>query len=733
MAEPNSPSQKSVQVDDQIDLQELFAQLLARAHWVIVAALLGAIIGWFRGQLPPNVFEASTMVQVESSEERIPLPSELVGNLLTGFRENSDHLATEILVIRSRLVLQPVVEKLNAQTVVIPATMPWIGAILQRRNLPIVDGLVGIEYARAGESIEAAIIDATRGLASTRFDLRILDRQSYIVKFPGEVELQGTLGQPLSLLEGGALLVTEINAPAGREYTIFQEPARKSVDRISSGLSIQEIGTTNVLRFSFRGAEPRRTVAVLNAIVEEYMSQDLNRRSVEIDRSIDFIEEQLRTTSQQLQEATTELSEFQRMRQINELSVNTQQLLDAAVAAEARLEELSFKKDQLLEVLTGNHPEILTIEAEEANITERLRGIQDALSRVPQVEQELARLVRRVERQEFLEQQLTERIEQLRVVRAGTVGNIRVLGPAETARLVGPDRRTPVAIGAAAGLVLSMTIIWSVNLLRRGVEGMQDLEKLGLPLFATVNKVKGLKGVTSASDAYGLALKDQANVAVESIRALRTGVKYLLSAKQTNSLMVTSCEAGDGKSFIALNLAIVTGKSGARVLLIDADLRRGQLRRYFGVKGTDAGLSEWLSGTENANIQHMKEANIDFLSTGRLPLAPAELLESEKLGALISELGETYDFVIVDAPPALAVSDPAIIGANVGMTLLVVRHLHTTPGEIVAAERNLAASGVSISGVVLNQFDEARSRYRSYGQKYGYYFAGYRNSYRSDV
>lgn len=727
-----SPSVSSDEDDGEIDLKDIGAQLFARKFWIIVMVLVGAAIGAFRGQLPPDIFEASAVVQIEQRSHRIALPSELIGEILTGNASESSALSTEVHIIRSRFVLEPVVNSLNLNTTVVPATVPVVGDILQRWHLPLVDGLLGQEYVRPGEGIDAVLTDLDPNHVSESFLIRITGPDNYSVHLPGDVTRQGEVGVPLDLPEGGEVLVTEINAPEGREFTVRERPLRSSIRSIKSALSIRERGSTGIVDFRYQSGDVAEAVAVLNAVIDEYISQNRRRQSAEIDRSIQFIEDQLVDISEEVDAANEALAEFRQDRQMEELSIGTQELLEAGVAIETRLEELAFEKEQLLQVLTINHPDVQRIEVEETRLQDRLEGIREDLADVPEVERDLAQLVQRVERSQALEQQLTERVEQLRVLRASAVGNIRVLEPAEVADLVGPDRRQPIAIGAGLGFVISVALILALNFMRRGVEDAREIESLGLPLFATVNKSKALVGKGAGDPEYGLVQHDPGDITVEALVGLRTGLKFAMASAGSNSLMITSCAPSDGKSFIALNLAMVAGKAGSRVLLIDADMRRGFLRRYFKYDRKHKGLSDVLSGSDDTHIRHFDKDAVDFLATGRFPPNPSELLDGRRFDEFLAAVNEDYDLVIIDAPPVLAVADAAIIGQHVGMSMLVVRHLNTTSAEIQSAQKGLSTSGVRLSGAILNQFDQERSRYGRYGQRYGHYYGGYRYSYRTD-
>ncbi len=725
--EPKAPDDS----ESELDLRDLLAQIRAKIWFIAALTVVAAIIGTFFGQIPPSVFRSSTVLQIEQRADRIVLPEELIGNLLTGNLSGSSGLATEAHIIRSRIVLEPIIDDLDLRTEVAPQLLPFVGGVFYQRNIPFVSQFLPKQYARPGEFLEAAL-DVPDARAGARYIVRITGDGVFSVETPDNDLVQGQVGQRLGLPGGGSLLVEDFKAASGRMFYVSRSPLRNTVASIAERLGIRERDNTGIVDFSLTGLDGPETVVVLNAIVQEYIYQNLLRSSEEIDNSLEFIEEQLDESRRESKRATDALAEFRRDRQVNELSADTQQLLENALELEGQLEEVQFRKEQLLLVLTENHPDVQQLVVQEARLQERLQEAASGLSVVPEFEQELARLVARVERSQMLEQQLLARLEQLGILKASTVSNIRVLEPAEVAAWAGPDRRMPIVFGAVIGLALAVALVLGRNFFRQGIEDAREIEALGIPLFATIGKSELLVGKAASSPEYGLALFQPNDMAVEALRGLRTGLKFALGSSGSNSIMITSCAPADGKSFVSLNLALLYGQMGARVLLIDADMRRGFLRRYFKVEKKHLGLSDFLSGTTEHCIEHFPKEKIDVLFSGQFPPNPAELLENPNFDDLLTTAEEFYDIVIVDAPPSLSVSDPTIIGQKVGMSMLVARHLVTTPGDIQAAIKTLTTSGVKLSGVILNQYDESRSRYGRYGGKYYYSYGGYKYAYKTD-
>lgn len=706
------------------DLMSLLTQLWVRKWLVLALTVLGATVGTVIGQLPPNEYRTTALVQIEQRSSGITLPTELIGELMMG-REQSNSLETEIHVIRSRLILDRVVDDLRLDIEVIPERAPYVGDVLMRRSLPVIDGLLSARYARLGDRIAVDGFDPPPGVEAV--ELTILPGGQARVTLPDGATAEGAVPGPIAIPGGGSLNVARLEAPPGRVYTVARRSHRLAANEIRGGLTVRPRGFTGIVDFTLTGTSRDNIIGILNSVIDNYQDQDLRRRSAEIDQSIAFIETQQPEIRIQLAQATEALQSFRRNRQQEELSRSTQDLLRRILEIETRLEEISFRKEQTLRRVTENHPDYRVLIDEETVLRDRLEVLRADLADVPETERELAALVEQAERMRQLELQLTSRIEQLRVLRASTVSNVRILERAEAAPHIGPDRRRPILLGALAGFALAALWLFARNYLRHGIDDIRTLEQMGLSLFATIERVPALAGVKASDPRYGVVLDQNDGTAAEAFRSLRTGIRFSLAAAGAKSLMITSCAPGDGKSFVSLNLALVSGKAGARVLLIDADMRRGFLRQYFGTPRNGPGLSDLLSGESDLDrLLHRHDASgIDFLPSGRYPPNPAELLAGPLFTQFLSYAENDYDLVIVDAPPVLAVTDPAIIGQQVGMSLLVIRHLVTTPAEVQLAVRSLGNTGITLSGVVLNQYDLRRSRYGAYGTRYGYYGGGY--------
>ena len=237
---------------------------------------------------------------------------------------------------------------------------------------------------------------------------------------------------------------------------------------------------------------------------------------------------------------------------------------------------------------------------------------------------------------------------------------------------------------------------------------MRSKPNTGLPVFSTIplsaaqaNIAK--RRLTGATGVRLLAIEHPDDLAVESLRSLRTAMQFAMLESPNNRVMITGATPGVGKSFVTANFAALMAAAGKRTLLIDADLRRGHMHQYFGLQ-RHGGLSELIAGslTVQQTVHRQVVPNLDFLATGQLPPNPAELLVSDSFKTTLERLSEQYDLVVIDTPPVLVAADTATVATHAGTVLLVARAepvdhgrtqgKHASPGDWAARLRPACCS-----------------------------------------
>lgn len=214
----------------------------------------------------------------------------------------------------------------------------------------------------------------------------------------------------------------------------------------------------------------------------------------------------------------------------------------------------------------------------------------------------------------------------------------------------------------------------------------------------------------------------------EAFKSLRTNLKFLAMGKSCKKIIMTSAIPGEGKSSVAINLAVSLADAGSRVLLMDCDLRKPILHRYLKLdKSSYKGLTNILSGgVLTESIVNMKSLNLHVIIADAIPPNPAELLGSGRMKILVEELEKHYDYIIFDTPPVSVVTDAAVLSQYADGVILVIRQNHATYDEVALAKKNLDTVHANILGAVLNDFNT-----KSADKESGYYYS-YNYDYSND-
>jgi tyrosine-protein kinase Etk/Wzc len=289
---------------------------------------------------------------------------------------------------------------------------------------------------------------------------------------------------------------------------------------------------------------------------------------------------------------------------------------------------------------------------------------------------------------------------------------------------VKPKKVIVVIGGTFLGAFLAVAFIFLRQLLNRGVEDPADIEELGLPVYASIplseqERAASLKGLHRHSDGrqHLLAVNDPADLATEALRSLRTSLHFARLEAKNNLLMISGSSPDAGKTFVSANLAAVIAQAGQKVLLIDADMRKGSQHKVLGGQAEN-GLSELIAGQIDLARAVRSVEGLDklhFIARGKVPPNPSELLMNAGFTAFLQQVLPLYDLVIIDTPPILAVTDAAVIGHHAGTALLVVRFGMNQAREVALAKQRFEQNGVQIKGAIFNAVEKRSAGYYSYG------------------
>lgn len=717
--------------DDAIDIAS-YLDFLIEHRWLIASiAFTVTVLGVAYALIAKPVYQSNILVQVEDSAGS---SASILGDMASLFDVKTAATA-EMEVIRSRMVVTQAVENMHLDIVVRPKHFPLIGAFIARQNKGLSEpGLFGLGgYVWAAEKAEVSLFNVPQEFENEPFTLVANGRDGFRLKnTDADIDSAGRIGEPLSIkTPAGAieLQVDRLAANAGAQFSLTRLPQLQKVEELQENLKIAERGKqSGVIGVSLEGTDALQTTAILNEIGREYIRQNVERKSEEAEKSLVFLDQQLPELKKELERSESKYNQLRNSRGTIDLTEEAKTALQQSVLASTKMVELRQKKQELSIRFQESHPAIETINEQMKALSSDIAAVDTKIRQLPSVEQEVLRLMRDVKVNTELYTSLLNTAQQLRLVKASKVGNARLLDKAVVPlRPIKPKRSIVVALSALIGIFLGVVGAYIKKSLYGGIDDPHEIEeRLGLPISATIphsaTQQKLYLQIENKHKTVSVLANDDPNDhAVESLRSFRTSLQFSMLEADNNIIMITGPTPGVGKSFVSVNFATVLASAGKKVLLIDGDLRKGYLHRYFGLERKD-GLSEAIASMEtiDAALHRNVVENVDFLATGTLPPKPAELMAHPNFSALLKNLASQYDYLVIDTAPVLAVSDSMIVGRHAGTAFNIVRGGINTIGEIEESVKRFNGAGVSITGVVFNDLKPRVSRY-GYGSRYGKY------------
>jgi tyrosine-protein kinase Etk/Wzc len=720
--------------NEEIDLLGLFGTLID--HKWLIAAVTGAFMltGAAYAVLATPVYQANALLQVEAKKNDLLGFSDIGGML--GKESPS---ATEIELIQSRYVIGKTVDNLKLDIVVQPMYFPVVGEFLARRFQKtnpgaIAEPLLGLDsFAWGGESLKIFKLDLPDGQLGKKLTLTVGEHDHFtLVDEDDQVLAAGQVGQLIEQ-NGVAFQIEELRAKPGTRFRVIRNARLTSILDYQENLDVVERGKeSGMIGLALESTDPDQAIKILNQIAAIYVRQNVERTSAEAAQSLAFLKEQLPEVKKDLEKAGKALNEYQTRSKSVDITLETKAILDQIVGLDTSISELKLQQAEMDRKFTRQHPAYRALLTQIGELTSKQQSLASRVEGLPSTQQELLSLTRDVEVGTAIYTQLLNKSQELDVMRAGTVGNVRLIDTADVNyfKPIKPKKILIVLIATLLGGFLAVALVLLRKALNRGLESPEAIEQLGLPVYASIpysplqkveeDKITRGRGRTNAESSL-LAISHPTDLAVEALRSLRTSLHFAMLEAPNNRIMISGPSPEVGKTFVSVNLAAVIAQTGQRVLLIDVDMRRGYLHKVLGVPAKD-GLSDILSNqcTLESAIHKTAIENLDIISRGQIPPNPSELLMHRNLTELLSQVSERYDLVILDTPPLLAVTDAAIVGRQSGTNLIVTRYGLNPAKEIEHTIRRFAQNGIVLRGAIFNGVEKKASAKYGYGN-YGYY------------
>ncbi|EPL5667415.1 polysaccharide biosynthesis tyrosine autokinase [Acinetobacter baumannii] len=719
-------NQQNTNTEDTIDLKELFFSLIAQWKLIALCVILSVVCALLYLRVTPDTYSVDALVQVEDSKGA---SAALLGDLSQMIEQKSPAQA-EIEILKSRLVLGTVIKDLHLNIQVSSTENTLTHRLLSdadykteytTKSVIFKDGLKSFDIRQF--EIPAYYLDKNLLLDFDKQSLRLTDPVTEEVILTVPLNQVNHVAGPHGLWKVAIFTKDQFDAT----YNIKSLSLPIAVNAISANYAVAERGKlTGVLGLNYQGQDKEHITKVLNAILATYSAQNIERRSAESAQTLKFLDEQLPDLKKQLDDAERQFNKFRQQYNTVDVTKESELYLTQSITLETKKAELEQKQAEMAAKYTAEHPAMREINGQLAAINKQIGELNSTLKQLPDVQRQYLQLYREVEVKTQLYTALLNSYQQLRIAKTGEIGNVRIVDTAiEPVQPIKPKKLLVLILSVFVGGFIGTLIALLRNMLRTGIKDSGQIEnELDLPVYATVprspiqeSRIKILKKKKSIPI---LAVKNSDDIAIESLRSIRTAIHFALANAKNNIIMIAGPSPEVGKSFISTNLATIFAQGDKRVLLIDADMRRGYMHKYFDVD-VKPGLSELLSGQADLQkvLHKTQVTNLDVITRGKSPTNPSEILSSNQFKELLEQLQSQYDHIIIDTPPVLAVTDGIIISQYTGVNLIVARYAKSQMKELELTVNRFEQAGVKVNGFILNDIQRASAGY-GYGYNYAY-------------
>lgn len=724
------------------------------AGWIVAAGLIGATIAGVSALSRPNVYRAHTLVQIYPKDGD-------VGNA----RRSAPF---DVGMLKSRAVVGPVVERLRLDISAEPVRAPLVGELAAHFAEP---GRVRgpwperLGYAWGGEQIDVRTFNVPTRWLEAPMTLEVLPENTYRLSLNGQTVLEGNVGERVEA-NGVTFQVARIAAQPGTRFTVTRHDTTATIDTVARDLRIDSEGgdATTTVRITWESPDRTAVAALINGIADSYISGQASLRRDESAATLAFLTGEMPRVKAELERAEAALTKYRSKAGSIQPSQDAQSYLNGSMDYQRQIAQLKLERTKLLQRFTEESNEVRTVDNQIQQMTRERRDMDTRLQTLSVSERESVALTRDVKVAEDMYMTLRNRVEQLSLAQLDVTQHTRVVDTALTpVTPVGMGSGPLTAGGGLLGMLFAMGFVSVRARVKPAIGSANDAEtSLGLPMLGDVaysreqaELEKLLESWSRPQDAIGavarlqapqpgrdladislldddaaerllrLGLHDQFllarnaphSMAVEGLRSVRAALHFAMrgpgrdaAGRLQNVIAVSSPVAGAGKTFVSVNLAVLFAEAGQRVLLIDADLRRGRVSQWFD-QPAGPGLAEVLSGTSNLpDAVRLTVVNgLSVLPAGMPPANPSELLMRPAFAECLRACAERFDLILIDTPPVMAVADATLVANIVGATLLVLRAESTLPSQVDETLKRLARADARMLGGILNGVTARRS------------------------
>ncbi len=690
------------QAGDTITLMEALGILWKKKFILILFMVVGFVVGILLGNWIRPQYTSDALLQIDVKGNKTSKAMGEMGALL----DVASPADAEIELIKSRMVLASVVEDEHLCFKASPVGR--MDRLMHHEGRMDLEHLYIPEMARDG-SWRAVVTGPG----------------SYVVVTPeGSALVEGVVGDMVKAPYADdtlAIRVSFLRAQEGKVFVLSQISTLSAIRALAKGLNVAEKGKkSGIIAVSYSHRFPDRAASILNSVANTYLRQNVEMRSAEAEKTLEFLEEQLPGVKAKLDSAEKVLADYRYRIGSVDMTGETQVHLQKEVDLQKQILQMEQERQRVTRLFKAEHPNVITLNRQIDKLRKELQKLKLKAEKMPLTQQEVMRLQEEVQVNNALYTTMLNNIQQLRVVRAGEVGNVRVVDFAQIeSKPSKPKKFNILVCSVAASFMLGVLLVFLLRMLRNGVRSSLEIEReTDVSVYAKIPQFKeGVKSLGKGRKYKALVQTSPDNPACEALRSLQTAVDFSVP-EDKRVMMVTGLIPGVGKSFVSLNLATLYAMSGKKVLLVDADMRRGVHRgnKKYGLADALCGKCNLEDAVATAEVD-----NLYIMGAGNASIAPTDMLRGGTFEQMLQLAKQYFDVVVVDTPPMDLVTDAELICGLVDFNLVVLHYGKHSMESIKDAIGRIKRYSEKPCAFVLNRCEHEAGYY--YGNYYGKYYS----------
>ncbi|MDX9848007.1 MAG: polysaccharide biosynthesis tyrosine autokinase [Tenuifilaceae bacterium] len=775
--------------EETLDLKRYFFLFLGKWYWIAICVFAGLFVSYLVNRYSEQVYSVKASLLVGNADGRRVGPNVQMLMREMNIMQDKKRIENEMGILKSYSLSRIAIDELPDFSITyVNVGRRGIAESKLYNRSPFVVSIDTSQNNITGYPVYINII------SKTHYELSFGDDKSDVTKQFGEQFTDNRFSFTITLRDSSTF---ELSRQSNKYYFTINNPHSQAISYMSKiGLELND-KQGSLLTLSSQGFVAQQEADFINKLMEVYIRKDLQDKSQTAENTIEFVEGQIKGISDSLRKAEMLLQNFRMGKGIIDLSTEGRALLerlerlhaeknmltlqieyfkylegylkekkdlkglvapasigidDASISTIVNdLNRLTLERDGLLMSIRPDNIRVTTIDQNISSLIsllfEKLDGMrkvnsirireidrrvteqEQQLRLLPVTERELINMERMFSIHEKFYTYLMEKRIEAGIAKASSVSDNRIIDEAraDMASVVKPNKKMNYIMGFIIGLLIPVGLILLFDQLNNSIQDISHIgQKTKVPLMGTI----GHNPYESFLPVYD---KPKSSFS-ESFRALRTNLEFMLGDSQGKVVLVSSTISGEGKSFVASNLAISMAMLGKKTIILGLDLRKPKVHSLFGIDNS-RGMSTYLIGRDSLESIQVDTniPNLTIIPSGPIPPNPAELVAGERLEQLVADLRNTFDMVIIDSPPVAIVTDAVLISRLCDTTLFVLRHRYTTRNVLELVDDLSKSKTIKNMALLLNDFK--RPRGYGYGYNYGYGYAysygyGYTDGYK---